>query len=102
MLCPKAWKIPPTTGTGSFTALYSAYSNNYTNFQKAFRAPLNGCMLADNNYPRGSTGCLWASNWETNGEGNISVGNFYITTSAIYPSDGSRGVYGIAVRCILK
>ena len=97
-ICPKAWRIPTgVASTGEFAKLYAAYSNNYNSLQNVFKMPFNGCMLADNAYPRGSTGCLWTSNWE-----NSTSRNFYITTSTIYPADASRFVYGIGIRCILK
>ncbi len=95
-ICPKAWRMPTGSG-GEFSTVYAVYSNNYTNFQKAFRAPLNGCMLSDNAYPRGSTGCIWSANWSDN-----AGSTFFLNTSSIAPADGSRYVYGQAVRCLLK
>ena len=95
-ICPKAWRMPTGSG-GEFSTIYAVYSNNYSVFQQAFRAPLNGCMLSDNAYPRGSTGCIWSANWSDN-----AGSTFYLNSSSIAPADGSRYVYGQAVRCLLK
>ena len=107
-ICPKSWRLPNgNDNANELKNLYASYSNNYANFQKAFRVPLSGCVSAKNEFPRGSYGCLWTSRrfYEYRpGAGTYwaTVRTFSVTSSAVYPTDESRHFYGQSVRCVMK
>ena len=102
-ICPKSWRLPTgVRNTSEFDKLYAAYSNNYDNFQKAVRVPLNGCLSADNSFPKGSYGCLWSSTKDTKAwSGQGMVRTLFIDKSKVQ-NDTSRHYYGQAVRCLMK
>ena len=95
-ICPYGWRLPTSTSSGEFQALYTAYSSNSTNFQTALSTPLSGYFYNGKAYVQGNYGYFWSSTWS-------SKNNMYLlraNPTSVYPSNTFDRYYGYSVRCV--
>ena len=96
-ICPKGWRLPTSTSSGEFQALYTAYSSNYTNFQTALSTPLSGTFYSGKAYYQGNSGFFWSSTWF---DGSI-VDVLFVGSTAVYPGgNGAHRSYSLSIRCV--
>ena len=95
-ICPYGWRLPTSSSSGEFAALYTAYSSNATNFQTALVTPLSGYFLSGKAYYQGRYGSFWSSTWyDTN-----YMHDLFVSSSSVFPSDSNDRYIGYSVRCI--
>ena len=110
-ICPKGWKLPPNTGTGSYTELMQATvssniatSGTNTTYINAFQAaPLSFVLsgLYDSGLStQGTDGYYWS---RTAYSSSVNAHYFLLYSSGYYNLQNSGRKYlGFAVRCILE
>jgi len=97
-ICPKGWRLPTSSSTGEYQALYNnARYNTYANYRSALRLPISGLFVYGSASDQGSGGNFWAS---TRGY-NSSMHSLRLSTSDVTPSGGGYRYYGYSVRCVL-
>ena len=95
-ICPYGWRLPTSTSSGEFQALYTAYSSNYTNFQTALSTPLSGYFGSGKALNQGNNGYFWSSTWDVSANMHLlSVASTFVT-----PSNSRGRYYGVSVRCV--
>ena len=95
-ICPKGWRLPTSSDSGEFKALYTAYSSNSTNFQTALSTPLSGVFYSGKAYYQGSSGGFWSSTWNY----STVMYNLGVSSTSVGPRDGRDRYYGYSVRCV--
>ena len=96
-ICPKGWRLPTSTLSGEFQALYTAYNSDYTDFQTALSTPLSGNFNSGWAYDQGSYGYFWSSTWYNTGY----MYRLRVNSSNVTPSNNGYRGHGISIRCIL-
>ena len=107
-ICPAGWRMPTSDvynaeslpDGGEYQTLYTAYSNNATNFRSALRLPLSG--LFNFTYASGGSQGSYGNYWSATRYGYI---NMYLLNVGSGDADPYRNFdrdMGLAVRCIAK
>ena len=96
-LCPAGWRMPTSSSSGEYEALYAAYSSDDTNFINALSTPLSGSCYSGSGSP-GTAGYFWSS---TYGNGNGMYG-LRVSSSGVYLSRSYGRINGSSLRCILS
>ncbi len=97
-LCPIGWRMPTGGSSGEYQALYSAYSNNVSDFQTALSTPLSGFFYSGLTYAQGALGYWWSSTWNSNYSMYILGAN----ASGVSPASNNGRIYGYSLRCIAR
>ena len=98
-ICPKGWRMPTSSSSGEYRALYTAYSSNVTNFKNALRTPLSGLFRDGSAQNLGTTGTFWSSTYYNRlGMYSLYVGG----SSSVRPRYTSSRYDGFSVRCVLQ
>ena len=95
--CPAGWRMPTSSSSGEYQALYAAYSSNVDNFRNALSTLLSGYFNGGSISSQGTYSDFWSSTWY-NGS---YMYRLYTTSSAISPSSYGYRYQGYPVRCIL-
>ncbi|MBR3172745.1 hypothetical protein IKF21_02430, partial [Candidatus Saccharibacteria bacterium] len=97
-LCPAGWRMPTSSSSGEYQALYAAYSSDATNFRNALSTPLSGYFGSGSAGYQGTYGYFWSSTY--------SAGNYMylllVNSSYVRPSSGGSRYSGYSLRCILS
>ena len=97
-LCPAGWRMPTSSSSGEYQALYAAYSSDATNFRNALSTPLSGYFNSGSAGYQGTYGYFWSSTY--------SAGNYMylllVNSSYVRPSSGGSRYSGYSLRCILS
>lgn len=100
-ICPKGWRLPTSTESGEFQALYASYSGSSPSqivaFQTALSTVLSGHFWSGKASAQGTHGYFWSSTWN-------SASNMYrldaLSNSVGITYNSSRD-RGSSVRCVL-
>ncbi|MBQ2695577.1 hypothetical protein IJG04_03015, partial [Candidatus Saccharibacteria bacterium] len=96
-ICPYGWRLPTSSSSGEYKALYTAYSSNATNFQTALVTPLSGYFSSGKAYYQGNRGIFWSSTWSNTDR----MYYLYVSSSSVLPSNNDLRNSGNSVRCLL-
>ena len=95
-ICPYGWRLPTSSDSGEYKALYTAYSSNYTNFQTALSTPLSGHFYSGKASDQGYYGDFWSSTWGS----SFYMYFLHVSFTSVYPSSGDSRYGGKSVRCV--
>ncbi len=96
-LCPAGWRMPTSSSSGEYQALYAAYSSDATSFRNALSTPLSGNFNNGSASNQGSSGSFWSSTYRN---GNLMY-FLYVSSSNVYPVIDDYRNYGNSLRCLL-
>lgn len=100
-ICPSGWRMPTSTSSGEYQALWAAYPtvdsvSQINRFRTALLAPLSGYYNNGSAYYQGSYGFFWSST-RFNGDYMYSL---VVYSSGAGPSGSLNRYTGYSVRCI--
>ena len=100
-ICPAGWRMPTSSSSGEYQALYGSYSSasegQAVAFRNALSTPLSGGFNNGSAINQGSYGYFWSSTWSN----TYGMYYLYVNSSGVGPSSYTDRGFGTSLRCVL-